>query len=537
MKKIITRISLAAASILSICSCADFLNTKPYDFVAPETFYTTESNCKMALAGVYSALNQVGTYGNMYSILISGSDDMAFYTRKATTTAANVYGNDHTPANSNVWEAWTEFYTGINNANIFLEKIDGSNLSDELKKQYKGEAKFLRAYYHWILFQGWHSVPLRKESFKDVNNSSMEATSHAEGLKWIIKEMEECVDMVDDSAYDKSPSYVKKTTVMGILARVYLWSAGYPNNGGKDDYKKAAYWANKVKESGKHQLNPDFESIWKNICSDKYDPVYNESMWEVEFLGSRDDGINTMSRIGNTIGNLNGGATSYSYGFYAGTLLLWDLYSADDQRRDVTMSTYQVKADGSYSYWTSSQIIKRSCGKFRREWEPASSTNKNWTPENWPLLRYSDVLLMLAEAENEANEAPTALAYECINAVRARGSMAPLEGLTYDQFQQEVRDERARELSFEGLRKYDLIRWGIYVSRIKNELAAAVKDKRWKNGTVITNNDGGVSAFISRTSEKHQFLPIPEKELGVNLLLEQNSYWKSGEAEDTEAAE
>ena len=526
MKKIITRISLAAASILSICSCEDFLDTKPYDFVAPETFYTTESNCKMALAGVYSALNQFGTYGNKYSILISGCDDMSFYTRKATTSATKVEGNDHTPANADIWEAWTEFYTGINNANIFLEKIDGSDLSDELKRQYKGEAKFLRAYYHWILFQGWYEVPLRNESFKDVNNSSMGATSHAEGLKWIIKEMEECVDMVDDSAYDKSPSYVKKNTVMGILARVYLWSAGYPNNGGKADYEKAAYWAKQVKDSGKHQLNPDFESIWKNICSDKYDPTYNESMWEVEFLGSRDDGINTMSRIGNTIGNLNAGAKSYSYGYFAGTLLLWDLYSADDQRRDVTMSTYKVNADGTFTYWTDSQIIKRTCGKFRREWEPASSTNKNWTPENWPLLRYSDVLLMLAEAENEANSGPTALAYECINAVRARGSMAALEGLTYDQFQEEVRNERARELTFEGLRKYDLIRWGIYVSRIKTELAAAVKDSRWKNGTVITNNDGGVSAFIERTTDKHQFLPIPEKELGVNMLLEQNKYWK-----------
>jgi hypothetical protein len=313
---------------------------------------------------------------------------------------------------------------------------------------------------------------------------------------------------------------------MGILARVYLWSAGYPNNGGKADYEKAAYWAKQVKDSGKHQLNPNFESIWKNICSDQYDPTYNESMWEVEFLGSRDDGINTMSRIGNTMGNLNAGANSYSYGYFAGTLLLWDLYSADDQRRDVTMSTYKVNADGSFTYWTDSQIIKRTCGKFRREWEPAYSTNKSWTPENWPLLRYSDVLLMLAEAENEANSGPTALAYECINAVRARGSMAALEGLTYDQFQEEVRNERARELTFEGFRKYDLVRWGIYVDRIKTDLAAAVKDKRWKNGTVINNNDGGVSAFIERTTDKHQFLPIPEKELGVNLLLEQNKYWK-----------
>lgn len=526
MKKTIIRISLAVASILSFCSCEDFLNTMPYDFDNPETFYTTEKNCKMALAGVYSGLTQLGTYGNCYSVYISGCDDMSFWTRKAASTAAMVCGNDHGPSESRIWEAWADLYTGINNANIFMEKIDDAELSDELKTKYKGEAKFLRAFYHFLLVQGWYEVPIRKESINDVNSASLKATSHAEALKWIIKEMEECVDMVDDSEYDKSPSYVKKNTVMGILARVYLWSAGYPNNGGKADYEKASYWANKVKESGKHQLNPDFESIWKMMCGDQYDAVYNESIWEAEFYGSRDDGNITMGRIGNTLGNLDK-TTTVSSGFCAGTLLLWDLYSANDPRRDVTMCTYSIDKNGKKVAWNDNQIIKRTCGKFRREWEPAYSTNKNWTPENFPLLRYSDVLLMLAEAENEANQGPTALAYECINLVRGRALQLELTaGLDYAAFKQEVMDERARELTFEALRKYDLIRWGIYVDRIKNDLGEAVKDSRWKNGTVETNNDGGVSAFINRTAEKHQFLPIPEKELAVNLLIEQNKYWK-----------
>ena len=527
MKKTIIRISLAVASVLSICSCADFLTTTPYDFDNPETFYTTEKNCKMALAGVYSAITQAGTYGNRYSVYISGCDDMSFWYRKAADTATQVPGNGHTPAHADIFEAWADFYTGINSANIFLEKIDASDLSDELKIKYKGEAKFLRAFYHFILVQGWYEVPIRTESINDVNSASLAATSHAEALKWIIKEMEDCVDMVDDSAYDKSPSYVKKNTVMGILARVYLWSAGYPNNGGKADYEKAAYWANEVKKSGKHQLNPDFESLWKMMCGDQYDAVYNESIWEAEFYGSRDDGNMTMGRIGNTLGNLDSTPTKVCSGFCAGSLLLWDLYSADDPRRDVTMCPYYYDKTSKKITWKDSEIIKRTCGKFRREWEPAYSANKNWTPENFPLLRYSDVLLMLAEAENEANQGPTALAYECINLVRARALQPELTaGLDYAAFQQEVRDERARELTFEALRKYDLIRWGIYVDRIKNDLGTAITDTRWKNGTKETAKDGGVSAFVTRTSEKHQFLPIPEKELAVNLLLEQNKYWK-----------
>lgn len=94
---------------------------------------------------------------------------------------------------------------------------------------------------------------------------------------------------------------------MGILARVYLWRAGYPANGGQPYYAKAAYWANEVKKSNKHKMNPDIYAIWKNMAADKYDTEYNESIWEAEFIGNRTaDGIGnyTDGRIGNVIGNL-----------------------------------------------------------------------------------------------------------------------------------------------------------------------------------------------------------------------------------------
>ena len=147
---------------------------------------------------------------------------------------------------------------------------------------------------------------------------------------------------------------------------------------------------------------------------------------------------------------------------------------------------------------------------------------KNYTSENYPLLRYADVLLMLAEAENEANQGPTTSAYEAINEVRERAGIDPLKNLSYSDFQQAVRDERARELCFESLRKYDLVRWGIYEKAIHDDLGAATKDSRWATGT----NFIGAATYAQRTSEKHQFLPIPTKELGVNTKLKQNKYWE-----------
>ena len=86
-----------------------------------------------------------------------------------------------------------------------------------------------------------------------------------------------------------------------------LWRAGHPADGGKPFYEKAAYWANEVKKSGKHRLNPDLYKIWKCMASDTYDTEYNESIWEAEFFGNRSadgQGNYTDGRIGNVIGNI-----------------------------------------------------------------------------------------------------------------------------------------------------------------------------------------------------------------------------------------
>ena len=518
---------VSCASALALSSCDNFFERNPYTFTSPETFYTNEKECTMALAGIYNTLDL--TYGNDYSVLMSQLDDMSYYNRK--------YANDqpffqsHSASTGTIYNVWTNFYAGINNANVLLEKVDAANISDEaVRNRIKGEAKFLRAYYHWLLVQGWYEVPLRKHSVDNINTSSLEATPHKEALDWIIEEMEGCLELVDDSEYDLSPSHVKKTVVEGILARVCLWTAGHPANGGKPYYEKAAKYAKAVVDSHKHQLHQgDIYAIWKYMHTDSYDTEYNESMWEVEFIGTRDDGNWTDSRIGNTIGNLQqnsqagNGVAGYSYAFYAGSLLLWDLFEKNpgDLRRDLSMAPYKLDKNDKQVAWKATQIVDRCCGKFRREWSSTFPKSKNTTEINFPLLRYADVLLMLAEAENEANQGPTTLAYTAINEVRTRAGIGTLAGLSYAAFQQELRDERARELCFEALRRYDLVRWGIYYHTIHDVLnTSATTDSRstnyYKSATPLT---------CAATEEKHQFFPIPLKELGVNVLLKQNKYW------------
>ncbi len=510
---------------LSLNSCSDFLDTRAYDFVSPEEFYQNQNDAQMALAGVYSTLATENVYGNRYSCMISNVDDLSFYVRPSTQTVTHVYGNDHNTSNTDIYNAWSSIYKGIESANILLERIENSNIDEAVKTRIKGEAKFLRAYYHFLVAQAWKDVPIRKESFKDVSKSALAATPQAEALDWIISEMEETITMVDDEMYDNRPSYVKKTVVEGILARVCLTRAGYPTNGGKPYYEKAAAYAKSVKDAQKHGLNPDVYEMWKRMASDRYDTEYNESMWEVEFIGSRElDGNWTDGRIGNVIGNIQkNGSTEglgYSYWFYGGSLILWDLYDGNDKRRDLSMAPYQIDAKDQYIYWKDNQIVQRACGKFRREWETLMPRHKNYTQENYPIIRYADVLLMLAEAENEVNQSPTPLAYEAINTVRERAGIEPLSGLSYAEFQQELRDERGRELCFESLRKYDLVRWGIYTDAIQ-ALGEATYDSRWPGGS----NYSTARAFAERTQKKHEFLPIPLKELAINTELSQNPLW------------
>ena len=189
-------IFLAVCLCATGVSCEDFFETKPYDFVAPETFYTNEKECTMALAGVYYTLVTEEIYGNFYSCMLSNIDDLSYYQRQSGQLTSQVYGNDHNPSNQHVWGVWEALYKGINNANMLLDNVDKADMDEAVKTRIKGEARFLRAYYHFLLVQTWYEVPLRKESFKDVNNSAMEATPNKEALDWIVQEMEACVDMV-----------------------------------------------------------------------------------------------------------------------------------------------------------------------------------------------------------------------------------------------------------------------------------------------------------------------------------------------------
>lgn len=564
----IYRFLIGAAAVTSLFSCS-FFDVKP-QVICSDTFYNSEAEVKYGLAGVYGAIGKEQFYGNYFSLMYANVDDLSYFNRDISTNYLQYCR--HNASTSQVYDIWTAIYQGVNNANAFMEAVVETNYDKE--GRYFNEARFLRAYYHFLLAQSFGDVPLRTKAVKTPDEVMSPATPQYEILTWAAAEMEACLALAAEEVTEQ-PSRVTKTTIQGILARVYLFLAGESVTGGDKTtfLTKARDFAYAVIESGKHDLNPDYSRVFINMIEDEYDTEYHESMWEAEFLGDRSSAENwSNGRIGDLLGLQSGDSASskysefkcnYAYGQYDGSLKLWDLYwqtdrTADenalptitDKRQEWNLPPYNYAGNAQqppYGETTGKAVAGinktpyiynnvstsndptaapaiRNCGKFRREiqYEGVKTSKLLYTTINYPILRYSDVLLMYAEASNELS-GPTQEAYDCVVKVRTRAGVATLPIGSYDKdsFRELVRNERGRELCFESLRRFDLIRWGIYVKEM-NKYTEWAADERWSKSAKASRaaNMGG---YIK---PMHVLLPIPAIELGVNKELVQNELWR-----------
>ncbi len=592
--------------VLGLSSCDDLLVKEPTDFLSPETYFNTEAELNYALNGVYDILGY--TYGTVRLYRLGLEADEGYYARTTPVTGPQAY--NFTSTDSNISGLWTNWYVGINRANLLLENVDKSKSIDQaVRDRIKGEALFLRGYYYFLLVQSFEGVPLILKPATTVDDVELPRSSVKEVYEQIIKDMTQAESLVSGIIDLGYGGRVNKSAVRGILARVCLYMAGYPLND-VAKYKEARDWAKKVMDDteANHMLNPSYSQVFVNYAQDKYD--VGESIWEVEFWGNRSDAYTETGYVGYVNGprssNLETGA---GFGGIRTTSYLYSIFERGDLRRDWNIANFTYNSsgeNGSKKFVTStsvSSLHNRDCAKFRREYEVVLPKNKSATPQNFPILRYSDVLLMFAEAENEINDGPTQAAVDAVNAVRQRSwatgikeiavtsggsgytsaptitisdgggsgatatakikdgqvtaialDMDAVNGTTLGEgytsaptitisggggsgatatatiFQREeaniptmdqtgfrefIQKERARELCFETLRKYDLVRWGIFVyamKQIEAIIAANVPNAYYLNP-------------YRNVSEKHVTWPIPSRELTTNKALVQNLNW------------
>ncbi|WP_418981406.1 RagB/SusD family nutrient uptake outer membrane protein [Alistipes shahii] len=606
--KSILKLGTLALLTAALPACS-FLDTDP-QIIPDDGYYNSEQKLIYGLAGVYGVLNSEALYGNYYSLQIANADDLCYFNNYNNSESRPDRYN-HSAGTATIYDTWSKLYEGIKNANRYIEavektEIDPGKLSVDIGL-YIAEARFLRAYYHFLLAQAWGDVPLRVKATTspNPNDVQMAATPQEQVLKWCADEIEATIPNLYEPI-DNTPSRVSQTVAQGILARVYLFMAGesvkqIDGLDKKEMYRRAAYWANEVIASHKHDLNESYEEIFINMIRDQYDTQFHESMWEAEFLGDRTSATDwTNGRIGDLIGlrsqsrttNYSEWACNYSYGYYNGSYTLWQLYWENDRTADETASatvidkrltwnlpgynyrgmnnqkiSYKNKAGETvtrYLQQTQSmfktpwvynnnfampdiegldQTIEdafdpadlvydptvmcavRNAGKWRREtvYEKQMSAKSLYTTINFPILRYADVLLMYAEAINEYAGAPDEQAKEAIREIRKRAGVKTDESLLgdYRSFRDLVRNERGRELAFEGLRKWDLIRWGTFVEKMHNAGTNQPTENKYRNVS-YTNY---ASANYANVTARHIYLPIPTKELAVNHALRQNPLW------------
>ena len=595
MKKIFTL--LLIPFLCGLSSCKKFLDSTPKDFISPGNYYTTEEQLNFALNGVYDILGQRALYGDALISRMGTEADEGFY---AVSNFAGPQIYSHSTADTYVLNLWQLLYDGINRANILLENANKPTMDETKRTAILGEAKFLRAYYYFLLVSNWGDVPLILKATSSAANTNIARSPAKEVYAAILKDMEEAEAMVPAASVVDFGGRINKSAVRGILARVCLYMAGKPLQD-VSKYADAAKWSKMIIDEHYHQLNPSYQDIFINYAKDAYD--VKESIWEVEFWGNTAGVYREGGRVGINTGITNPNTAAYCYGFIQTTAKLFNSYNVRDLRRDWNIGSYRLQSSGTIKApWSATQVYERHAAKWRREYEVVSPRSMNDSPENFPLLRYADVLLMYAEAENEMNG--PANAYASVNEVRRRAygginvktigvvnggsgyttapvvviaggtpavnatATATVSGgritavtLTYfgsyynsvpvitftggngtgatatatlttlaendltaaqiaDKlaFQTAIREERSRELCFEALRKYDLIRWGTLGAALK-EVAGQVTSAA---PTALKYAANSGNNFVE---PRHLLLPIPTYELGVNNLIQQNLNW------------
>jgi len=518
--------------LFTINSC-DSLNVDLNNTLSDDKYYKNEEQLAIALNGVYATLSETYLYGNFMlgRLGLDADEGYNYYSSDVSSSSQNYV----TPSDVKILSYWRRVYEGINKANLLLENIDKSTEAESTRNKIKGQAMFLRAYYYSMLVTRFGDVPLVLKLPRSGNADDVQIpqTSSREIYNFIISEMSQAADLVSDIDAVESTGRVSKSVVWGMLSRMCLYMAGNPIND-TNKYADAAFWAKKVIDSNKHSLNNSYQQLYINYAQDLYDK--KESMWEVEFYGNNSGTYTTTAGVvGRNIGiyNIADDNIGYCAGYLRSSSVLYDLYNAsgNDLRRDWAIAPYYYSGNpGVKKYWkTSDSKFQCYCGKFRREYEILTPKSKAATPQNYPLLRYADVLLMYAEAvtmkENKTkNEIDSA--YWAINQVRRRayGLDVYTPNVTVDLNDQntsdllkEIQNERSRELCFECLRKNDLIRWGIYYDKMKYTLSKV------PSGSVayITY----AKSYYANVNTRDILWPIPTYEMGLNKFLKQNQGW------------
>ncbi|OIN57553.1 RagB/SusD family nutrient uptake outer membrane protein [Arsenicibacter rosenii] len=503
MNSIIKRVSSVGialtVTLLSVVGCRDYLEVQPQSQISISDAFSNVANATNAVIGVYDELMGDNGYGiriNMYypydsdEIIVSGNIDNG---RRGIGRYQLLL------TNTEIRNPFLQLYRGVEKANLCIEQIplmpQYSNGTDAEKKELRrlhGEVLTLRAQFLFELIRNWGDVPAPMQpAYKQTDLFIAQADRDVTYAK-LIEDLRLATDLVPwRTEAGTRNERVTKGAVKALRAKLALFRGGYALRSSGKMERNADYLtyykiardecADLLAKRGEHTLNPSFEDIWRKLTSFQYDPN-GEIIFEAGAGGSNSTSDSRM-------GNYNGPSVNASsrYGVGGGGLLVLPNYfyafDSTDTRRDVTVTMYAV---GATNIKTPRRLGELTDGKFRKDWRnpllPGTALNVGY---NWPFIRFADVLLMFAEAENELNGAPTAAAISAFEEVRKRayaGNTARIgtTPTTKAAFFDAIVNERYLEFGSEGIRKFDLIRWNLLAQKIQEtrDKIQAIRDSK-----------------------------------------------------------
>lgn len=499
-----------------ISSCSDsFLNLSPEGNLNEDIFFQTPEDFGQALVGAYEPLRGIANIAYLMDECRTDNARFFYYAKDRGNNNTEILTTYVTSTDNEViLTRYSTPFLGISRVNTILDRIESIEFPDNaMKNRIIGEAKVLRAYYYFDLVKKYGGVPLFTSEVTVPDDAYKERASVDEVYTQIMNDLQDAVSLLSNPTFSaQDVGRINKGVASTLLAHVHMT---------RGDFDSAVPLLESVTTMG-YELIPDFKSVFSPDNKGN-----KELIWDIQYQsGTTGQGSefiydftpvmpNTGPILGTDFNNTQGG---WNYP----TQDLIDLYEPEDSRFDATIGIFVgelnvdddfVANDSSYQSVVGfeaqdGQEVRHFPNKY---YFPTYPERNQGTDQNWPLYRYSDVLLMLAESYNEMGQSGEALGY--LNQVRQRAfgnSDHDITASDQSSLREVIAVERRLELAFENKRYDDLIRTGQLIS-VMTEFGEEVKAKfsyLLPESYTITEND--------------LLYPIPFQEMQLNELLVQN---------------
>ena len=528
-----------ALSLVTV-SCSDLLDKEPPSSISDGSFWTGEGDAMLALTGCYrfqtgwSHDDFATPQGLLYLDFAggNGTEKENFSTLMASSNTV--------ATNSNLRWFWGNAYTQIAKYNVFLENITDCPMDGDKKEIWSAEVKCLRAYFLFNLAFYYKDVPMPLKTLSVEEANTISQTPQADVYAQVETDLKAAINLLPTKYSSEEYGRFTKGAAQVLLSRLYLaqekWSEAaavlrsvidsgiyeLDRRYGEDSYEKIfcimgvkdlytnsryQYLYPEAAYGGWHQFAPYNELVKEYFCTDGKDIKTSEVYDENDPYANRDL-------------RLYASVFLPPLGSYPGT-----------KYNDITYDCF--KGANTSDYYNKFALFNGYCPK--KGCDPSIINNLGATPTYTPIMRYAEVLLSYLEALNEAQ--PSAVDQDIldltINDIRDRVKLTKLEkaNMSQELIREAVRKERRVELAFEGLRYYDVLRWGIAEKEL-NHTFTGVKlsdDPKARNyrgsGTAASPVDEDMYyQFEKRTWSPHnRYFPIPQNDLNVNKNLKQNT--------------